>query len=135
MGAENYLRVILALGLVLALLGAFGLLLRRFGPHGGGRRSGRRLRLVETLVLDPRRRLALIERDGVQHLLLLGNGHDQVIETGIVTPADDAAASKHSHAVTAPLASPASPTRLRRVPFIKVLKAEAQSAAAPNPTP
>lgn len=89
MDSSNYLRLILALGLVLALIGVFALLLRRFGPNAGlpvKRKGERRLGLVEVLALDARRRLVLVRRDGVEHLLLLGMGDDVVVETGIIPP-------------------------------------------------
>ena len=90
MGAENYIRFVAALGLVLALIAIFGLLLRRYGPNAGlpmrRRGSTRRLGVVEVLPLDARRRLVLVKRDGVEHLLLLGMGEDRVVETGITPP-------------------------------------------------
>lgn len=91
MDAGNYLRLIIALGAVLAMIGGFALLVRRFGPIVGlaTRRSGdRRLGVVEVMALDPRRRLVLVRRDGVEHLLLLGTGEDKVVETGITPPGD-----------------------------------------------
>lgn len=83
-----YLRFVAALALVLGLIAAIAWLAKRYGlGHAGGlRRSGgseRRLAIVETLVVDNRRRLLLIQRDGVQHLLLTGAGPDLVVETGI----------------------------------------------------
>ena len=41
----------------------------------------RRLGVVETLPLDARRRLVLVRRDGVEHLILLGAAGEAVIET------------------------------------------------------
>ncbi|MFY8094521.1 MAG: flagellar biosynthetic protein FliO [Niveispirillum sp.] len=91
MDAANYLRLILALGLVLALIGLFAMLLRRYGPAAGlaiRRKGDKRLGVVEVMPLDARRRLVLLRRDGVEHLLLLGIGEDLVIETGITPPGD-----------------------------------------------
>ena len=91
---ETLLRFSLALAAVLALIIAGGWVLRRMiekgiipgtlMPAGGGR--SQRLTVVEVRHLDPRRRLALIRRDGVEHLLLLGVNQDVVIESGIVPP-------------------------------------------------
>jgi len=83
-----YLRFVAALALVLGLIGAIAWVARRygFGQGGGMRRRGaaeRRLAIVETLVVDNRRRLLLIQRDGVQHLVMTGAGPDLVIESGI----------------------------------------------------
>lgn len=46
----------------------------------GGRLSGRRrLRIVESLPLDMRRRLVIVACDGQEHLLLLGAQQDMVV--------------------------------------------------------
>jgi flagellar protein FliO/FliZ len=91
MVGDNYIRFVAALVFVLALIGLFGFLLRRFGPNAGlpvqRRGTQRRLGVVEVLPLDARRRLVLVKRDGVEHLLLLGMGDDKVVETGITPPA------------------------------------------------
>lgn len=47
---------------------------------GGGKR---RLKVVEFLSLDHRRRLVLVRRDDREHLLLLGPQSETVVETGI----------------------------------------------------
>ncbi|MFC7331814.1 FliO/MopB family protein [Rhodocista pekingensis] len=86
MDATSYLRFIVALVFVLALIGVFGLLLRRFGPGAGlmaRARGERRLAVVEVLPLDAKRRLVLVRRDGVEHLLLLGAATDLVVEGGL----------------------------------------------------
>jgi flagellar protein FliO/FliZ len=36
--------------------------------------------------IDPRRRLLLVRRDGVEHLVLLGINNDLILETGIAPP-------------------------------------------------
>jgi flagellar protein FliO/FliZ len=78
----DIVRLIGALIFVLALIGLAAWLMRRFGPAMRLGRSGR-LGLVETIVLDSRRRLVLVRRDNVEHLLLLGGTGDLVIEGGI----------------------------------------------------
>lgn len=52
---------------------------------GGGlfNNRQRRLGLVEATSLDGRRRLLLIRRDNVEHLIMTGGPVDVVIETGI----------------------------------------------------
>jgi len=77
-----------ALLLVMAMIGAVTALVRRMGlvPRLVSRNGGqRRLSLVEFAPVDARRRLVLVRRDGVEHLLLLGPEHDLVIERGIAT--------------------------------------------------
>lgn len=49
-----------------------------FGP-----RPDPRLGVVEQASIDGRRRLLLIRRDGVEHLIMTGGPVDMVIETGI----------------------------------------------------
>ena len=90
MGFESYLRFFLALVFVLALIGVFAALARRFGlgyrrPDMRGKR--RRLQLVEVMPVDTKRRLLLVRRDATEHLILLGSGPDVVVESGI--PATD----------------------------------------------
>ena len=52
-----------------------------FGP-----RPEKRLAVVEHASIDGRRRLVLIRRDGVEHLIMTGGPVDVVIETGIGEP-------------------------------------------------
>ena len=47
----------------------------------------RRLEIVEHASLDGRRKLVLIRRDDVEHLLMTGGPVDVVVETGISTGA------------------------------------------------
>ena len=58
-----------------------------FGGSGGGsgflRTRERRLSLVETASVDSRRKLMLIRRDDVEHLIMTGGPVDVLIETGI----------------------------------------------------
>ena len=79
-----YFRAAAALVFVLALLGVFAYLARRFS--GGGvipSKRQTRLSVVEVAAIDPKRRLVLVRRDHVEHLLLIGGGNDVVIETAI----------------------------------------------------
>ena len=83
MNLAAFARAVFALALTLGLLGLFAVALRRWGPGVLARfaqpRAERRLAVVETLVLDPSRRLVLVSCDGRERLLLLGEG--RVIET------------------------------------------------------
>lgn len=49
-------------------------------------KSERRLEVVDHANVDSRRKLVLIRRDGVEHLLMTGGPVDVVIETGITPP-------------------------------------------------
>jgi len=84
MGFDVYSRFVLALAFVVLLIIACAWIARRLGL--GGRlavtRGKRRLSIIEVLPLDGKRRLVLLKRDEVEHLLLLGNQSDLLIERG-----------------------------------------------------
>ena len=64
------------LGLIVGV--AYGA--RRFGMIDSMRGANlRRMKVSESLMLDPRRRLVLVRCDGREHLLLLGPGGDLVV--------------------------------------------------------
>lgn len=86
MDIETYLRFLLVLVFVLGLIALFAWLARRFGVGGrvaatSGR--NRRLGVVEVLPLDGRRKLVLLHRDDREHLVILGQSEETVVETGI----------------------------------------------------
>lgn len=86
MDIEHYIRFVAALVAVLALIVVALWLLKRLGMAGvaaGNGRGRRRLTVVEAVALDTRRRLVLVRRDGVEHLLLLGASGDLVVESGV----------------------------------------------------
>jgi len=84
MDLATYLKFTLSLGLVLALFGAGVWAMKRYLPGLRiGVRAGRRLSVVEVLMLDTRRRIVLVRRDDVEHLILLGATTETVIERGI----------------------------------------------------
>lgn len=78
MDFADFARAVFALALTLGLVGLAAVGLRRFGPDAIARfapgRRERRLAVVETLVLDPSRRLVIVACDGEERLLLLGEG-------------------------------------------------------------
>ena len=75
-----------ALLFVAGLILFFAWIVRKFGLEkkwaGAGRHS-QRLKVVEVLPIDPRRRLVLVKRDATEHLLLLGQHSETVVERGI----------------------------------------------------
>jgi flagellar protein FliO/FliZ len=78
MDFASILRAVFALALTLGLIGLAAVALRRYGPDAMARLSAqkkdRRLKVVESLVLDPTRRLVIVECDGRERMLLLGEG-------------------------------------------------------------
>ena len=92
MELDGYVRFLLALVFVLGLIGLLTWFARRLGL--GGRitpTKGRQQRIGVTaaIALDGRRRLVLLRRDDVEHLVILGPNTETVVETGIPAPAPD----------------------------------------------
>jgi flagellar protein FliO/FliZ len=73
---------------VLALIGLATWLVRRFAGNrlGTGANRGRmpRLAIVDAAAVDGRRRLVLVRRDNIEHLLMIGGPSDIVVEPNIV---------------------------------------------------
>jgi flagellar protein FliO/FliZ len=84
---DLYMRFVVALVAILALLAVFAWLVRRYGV-GGRPVSGakRRLAIVEVAPVDAKRRLVLLRRDDTEHLVLLGPDSALLIENGIAMP-------------------------------------------------
>ena len=86
---EGYaLKIVLGLIFVLALIALAAWLVRRFGSEhlGTGPARGRqpRLAVIDAASVDGRRRLVLIRRDNVEHLMMIGGPTDVVVEANIV---------------------------------------------------
>ena len=82
---NQYMQVIIAAFVVLIVLLVVLLIWRAVSPVVKGRR-GQRLGISEYHELDKTRRLVLVRRDGVEHLVMIGGPQDVVIETGITVP-------------------------------------------------
>lgn len=74
--------------IVLALIGLAAWLVRRFGGGNLGSSANRgrmpRLAVIDAAAVDGRRRLVLVRRDNVEHLLMIGGPADLVVEPNIV---------------------------------------------------
>lgn len=88
MDPTEYLRFAAALIFVLALIGAAAFSLRAFGfmTPGNRNKAERRMTIVETMMLDPRRRLMIVRRDNVEHVLLLGLSGETILERAVKVP-------------------------------------------------
>ena len=79
---------IVAFVVVLALIGLAAYLVRRFGGSRLGANGNRgrmpRLAVIDAAAVDNRRRLVLVRRDNVEHLLMIGGPSDIVVEQNIV---------------------------------------------------
>lgn len=104
-GSENtILSAILALGIVLVLI-VLGLwVLKAFfkASTNLGRGRNRRLSVVDTVAVDPKRQLLIVRRDNVEHLILTGGPQDVVVESGIPV-------ERHPPATRRPVPAPAAP--------------------------
>lgn len=81
-------RAIFGLAFTLGLIGLAAWAARRYAPGIMARfqaeRGERRLQVVETLVLDPARRLVLVRVDDEERLILLGEGRELIEPRGPV---------------------------------------------------
>lgn len=75
-------RAVFGLAFTLGIIGLCAWAARRYAPQLLARmnaeRGERRLQVVETLVLDPARRLVLVRVDEEERLLLLGEGRELI---------------------------------------------------------
>src|SRR5579863_1764259 len=82
------LTFIFAFVAVLALIFLVGWLARRFAGNRLGANTNRgrmpRLAVIDAAAVDGRRRLVLVRRDNVEHLLMIGGPTDIVVEPNIV---------------------------------------------------
>ncbi|MBW8304377.1 MAG: flagellar biosynthetic protein FliO [Brevundimonas sp.] len=82
----DLLRALFALAITLGIIGLAAWAARRYAPQIMARlsaeRGERRMTVVETLVLDPARRLVLVRIDDEERLLILGEGRELIEPRG-----------------------------------------------------
>lgn len=87
-GTPLAVRFFIAFLVVFVLIGVTAWLVRRFGTGRLGAQTTRgrqpRLAVIDAAPVDGRRRLVLIRRDNIEHLLMIGGPSDVVVETNIV---------------------------------------------------
>lgn len=85
MDLTDYVKFAAALVLVLSLMGGLAFVMKRLGlgRHAAISPAKKRLKILEILPLDARRRLVLLQRDNRQHLVILGPSGETVIESNI----------------------------------------------------
>ena len=83
MDSSLFLRPFLALLFVSSLIILIALIVKKLGLYypSVGQHGAKRLAILEVTMIDPKRRLVLIKRDNVEHLLLLGTTSEMLIET------------------------------------------------------
>jgi flagellar protein FliO/FliZ len=131
-GGQLPMLVIIAL-VVLAAAGGAIYLVRRFGvgakPEGVARGRQSRLAVVDSASIVDGRKLIIVRRDNVEHLLLIGGATDVLVEPNIHR-------SAAAHAATAPSReAPAreAPVRVSETEPSPRLAAPADHAAKPSP--
>ena len=82
----HYFFAVSVLAVLVGSLGLFGYAVRKgwilqnvTGLRGFATGTDRRLKLKETLVIDPRRRLVILQADGTEHVVLLGAEAETVL--------------------------------------------------------
>jgi flagellar biogenesis protein FliO len=86
--ASTLLNAAFALGIVLVLI-VLGLWLLKVLTRAGetmGRGREKRLQIVDTATVDSKRKVMIIRRDNVEHVVMTGGPTDLVIESGIAVP-------------------------------------------------
>jgi flagellar protein FliO/FliZ len=82
----SYFKFFFALLFVLGLIGGFALLAKKFGMGNRGpirRSKNNRLSIIESMQLDAKRRIILIQRDNKEYMLLVGGVTELVIDDNI----------------------------------------------------
>lgn len=156
---RNLLVAVIGVGLALiCLVGILWIVRGRRGPSPfvrGGRNRQPRLQVLDAAAVDARRRLVLVRRDDVEHLIMIGGPTDVVIESRIIGPAGDAetpiqdaqtvttaaptVAIAAKQAATeparrpAPIAAPAPRPEAIKEPMTEAPSREARAVAAPQP--
>lgn len=84
---NNLIVAVVGVGVALLVLAIALWLIRRRGGASpfirGGRNRQPRLQVLDATAVDARRRLVLVRRDNVEHLVMIGGPTDIVIESGI----------------------------------------------------
>ncbi|MGE3141874.1 MAG: flagellar biosynthetic protein FliO [Hyphomonadaceae bacterium] len=75
-------KMVFALLFTLALIAGAAWAARRFGMIQVRPGGARRMRVVESLMLDPRRRLVIVRCDAREHVLLLSPAGDVALASG-----------------------------------------------------
>ena len=75
----QWARAVFALLATLALIGLVAYGARRLNMLQGAVKGPRRLKITESLMIDPRRRLVVVRFDDREHLLLLSPAGDRAI--------------------------------------------------------
>ncbi|TCV64390.1 flagellar biosynthesis protein FliO [Neorhizobium sp. R1-B] len=122
---------------LLLLAGVLWMIRGRNGPSPfvrGGKNRQPRLQVLDAAAVDTRRRLVLVRRDDIEHLIMIGGPTDIVIESGISTAANlTPAASLRPVSRDLPSAPPAEPPAENRAMPVEPRPAPPQRPSAAEP--
>lgn len=82
----QFLKLLIALGVVISLMGGLAFILKKLGLAAQvptTRNDKRRLKIIESLNLDARRRLVIIKCDDKEHLIILGANNETLVNSDI----------------------------------------------------
>lgn len=122
---------------LLCLVGILWALRNRRGPSPfvrGGRNRQPRLQVLDAAAVDARRRLVLVRRDDVEHLIMIGGPTDIVIESGI-SDLSKAEAPSFEAAVARESMAAAPQPRAVIAPVVAAEPEPPRPAAPPQPLP
>jgi len=80
------MRLLMALSFVLLLMGGFAMLLRKLGlstAQNIKQNKERRLKIIESLPLDSRRRAVILQCDEKEHLVILNANGETLVEQNL----------------------------------------------------
>ncbi|GIL00108.1 MAG: hypothetical protein BroJett030_00070 [Alphaproteobacteria bacterium] len=114
-GSPGLTLVLIVLGLAVALVLLFWVFRKIAGDTAlkPGRSRQPRLSVTDAAIVDDKRRLVLVRRDNVEHLVMIGGPTDFVIETSIIRAQPAAAVQAAAPPETAPAARPTQPRDTR----------------------
>ena len=135
MDVTSLFKAVFALAVVLGLILALAYGLRRYAPNVLARlsspRGRKRLQVVETLVLDPTRRVVIVRVDDEERLILLGEGRELIEPRPLAEP--KTRPSVEATPVPAPRPRPvAVPTQAAPAQTAQPQSRPAQAQAAPS---
>jgi hypothetical protein len=142
-GATLLTAIIIVAVALLALVGVFWLIRNRAASTfiRGGKNRQPRLAVLDATAVDTRRRLVLIRRDDVEHLVMIGGPTDIVIESRIARHDDlqaTPAAQPRQQRAAPPAAEPVRPARAAAAPTQAAqhpVERPVRPAEAAHPTP
>ena len=126
--AANWIALLAIIVIALLLLWIVMRLIRMPRLAGGRRSKHARLAVTDAAQVDDRRRIVLVRRDDVEHLIMIGGGNDLVIESDI--------RQRPAAAQGKPAAKPApAPARPAATKPAEAPKPAAAPAPKPEPAP